>query len=181
MFESYISHASFNIQQIQFRHYKILLPGEPTNWKLHHVSLNATKHFQVEFEVRKGAGSSTGGLSIDDINLSEIECPHVTMQLDDFERNWDASDFGASKYSTRYYSSGGYAYTLAIELYNSSFGLFVKLVSGENDDRLEWPCTERQVTFKMLDQNANIQLQMSKQFSITSDRSTSSNGKSKRT
>ncbi|KAL3059750.1 hypothetical protein OYC64_014363 [Pagothenia borchgrevinki] len=153
------------------------ITGGPTKqWKLHHVSLNATKHFQVEFEVRKGAGSSTGGFSIDDINLSEIECPHVTMQLDDFERNWDASDYGASKHSTRYYSSGGYAYTLAIELYNSSFGLFVQLVSGENDDRLEWPCTERQVTFKMLDQNANIQLQMSKQFSITSDLSTSSNG-----
>ncbi|KAF3839346.1 hypothetical protein F7725_018063 [Dissostichus mawsoni] len=149
----------------------------PTNyWKLHHVSLNATKHFQVEFEVRKGAGSSTGGFSIDDINLSEIECPHVTMQLDEFERNWDASDYGASKYSTRYYSSGGYAYALSIELYDTHFGLFVQLVSGENDDRLEWPCTERQVTFKMLDQNANIQLQMSKQFSITSDLSTSSDG-----
>ncbi|XP_033976394.1 meprin A subunit beta-like [Trematomus bernacchii] len=146
------------------------IDGGPTKqWKLHHVSLNATKHFQVEFEVCKGAGSSTGGFSIDDINLSEIECPHVTMQLDDFERNWDASDYGASKYSTRYYSSGGYAYKLAIELYNSSFGLFVQLVSGENDNWLEWPCTERQVTFKMLDQNANIQLQMSKQFSITSD------------
>ncbi|KAI4811771.1 hypothetical protein KUCAC02_014647 [Chaenocephalus aceratus] len=150
--------------------------GPTKYWKLHHVSLNATKHFQVEFEVRKGAGSSTGGFSIDDINLSEIECPHVTMQLDDFERNWNASDYGASKYSTRYYSSGGYAYALAIELYDTHCGLFVQLVSGENDDRLEWPCTERQVTFKMLDQNANILLQMSKQFSITSDLSTSSNG-----
>ncbi|KAK1906790.1 Meprin A subunit beta [Dissostichus eleginoides] len=44
------------------------ITGGPTKyWKLHHVSLNATKHFQVEFEVRKGAGSSTGGFSIDDI------------------------------------------------------------------------------------------------------------------
>ncbi|XP_033976381.1 meprin A subunit beta-like [Trematomus bernacchii] len=152
------------------------ITGEPTNWKLHHVSLNATKHFQVEFEVRKGAGSSTGGISIDDINLSEIECPHLTMQLDDFEQALNSSSFGTRIYSPRQYSSGGYAYRVGVLLYNSFFGLFVQLVSGENDDRLEWPCTERQVTLKMLDQNANIQLQMSKQFSITSDLSTSSNG-----
>ncbi|KAK5891920.1 hypothetical protein CesoFtcFv8_012349 [Champsocephalus esox] len=153
------------------------IDGEPTNyWKLHHVSLNATKHFQVEFDVRKGTGSSTGGFSIDDINLSEIECPHVTMQLDDFEQTLNYISFGTTIYSPRQYSSGGYAYRVGVLLYNSFFGYFVQLVSGKNDDRLEWPCTERQLTFKMLDQNANIQLQMSKQFSITSDLSTSSNG-----
>ncbi|KAI9523984.1 hypothetical protein NQZ68_020945 [Dissostichus eleginoides] len=153
------------------------ITGEPTNyWKLHHVSLNATKHFQVEFEVHKGAGSSRGGFSIDDINLSEIECPHVTMQLDEFEQTLSSSSFGTTIYRPRQYSSGGYAYRVGVLLYNSYFGLFVQLVSGENDDRLEWPCTERQVTFKMLDQNANIQLQMSKQFSITSDLRTSSDG-----
>ncbi|XP_063735159.1 LOW QUALITY PROTEIN: meprin A subunit beta-like [Eleginops maclovinus] len=146
------------------------ITGEPTShWKLHHVSLDATEHFQVEFQVRKGAGSSTGGFSIDDINLSEIECPHVTLQLDDFEALWSASKYGSNIYSPRQYSSGGYAYRVGVALYNSYFGMFVQLVSGENDDRLEWPCPHRQVTFKMLDQNANIQLQMSKQLSITSD------------
>ncbi|XP_033976679.1 meprin A subunit beta-like isoform X3 [Trematomus bernacchii] len=153
------------------------ITGGPTKqWKLHHVSLNATKHFQVEFEVRKGAGSSTGGFSIDDINLSEIECPHVTLQLDDFEQALNSSSFGTRIYSPRQYSSGGYAYRVGVVLDISFFGLFVQLVSGENDDRLEWPCLQRQVTFKMLDQNANIQLQMSKQFSITSDLNTSSDG-----
>ncbi|KAJ4922791.1 hypothetical protein JOQ06_022778 [Pogonophryne albipinna] len=153
------------------------IDGDSTNyWKLHHVSLNATKHFQVEFDVRKGAGNSTGGFSIDDINLSEIECPHVTMQLDDFEQTLNSSSYGTTIYSPRQYSSGGNAYRVGVLLYNSFIGLFVQLVSGENDDRLEWPCTERQVTFKMLDQNTNIQLQMSNQFSITSDLSTSSNG-----
>ncbi|XP_033976368.1 meprin A subunit beta-like [Trematomus bernacchii] len=150
------------------------ITGEPTkHWKLHHVSLNATKHFQVEFEVCKGAGSSTGGFSIDDINLSEIQCPHVTMQLDDFEQALNSSSLGTTMYSPRQYSSGGYAYRVGVVLYNSFFGLFVQLLSGENDNWLEWPCLQRQVTFKMLDQNANIQLQMSKQFSITSDLSTS--------
>ncbi|XP_063735021.1 meprin A subunit beta-like [Eleginops maclovinus] len=147
--------------------------GGPTkDWKLHHVSLDAAKHFTVEFEARKGAGSSAGGFSIDDFNLSEIECPHVTIQLDDFERNWEASEIEATIYSPRQYSSGGYAYVVQVVLFDKYFGLFVQLVSGKNDDRLEWPCTERQVTFKMLDQNSNIQLQMSKQHSITSDLST---------
>ncbi|KAI3361201.1 hypothetical protein L3Q82_013393 [Scortum barcoo] len=36
------------------------ITGPPTShWKLHHVSLTATKHFQEEFEVRKGDGSYT--------------------------------------------------------------------------------------------------------------------------
>ncbi|XP_069559845.1 meprin A subunit beta-like [Brachyistius frenatus] len=146
------------------------ITGAPTShWKLQHVSLNATKQFQVVFEVRKGAGSSAGGFSIDDINLSEIECPHVTMQINDFEKVLNTSRNGTFMYSPRQYSAGGYAYRVATLLYQTYFGLFVQLVSGDNDDQLEWPCPQRQVTFQMLDQNPNIQLQMSKQRSITSD------------
>ncbi|XP_068591543.1 meprin A subunit beta-like [Cebidichthys violaceus] len=152
------------------------ITGPPTSyWQLKHVSLNATKHFQVEFEVRKGTGNSSGGFSIDDINLSEIKYPHVTMQINDFENFWNTSSYKTTLYSPRQYSSGGYAYRVGIVLARQSFGLFVQLLSGEYDDQLEWPCPQRQVTFKMLDQNPNIQLQMSKKRSITSDLSTSSN------
>ncbi|XP_062279112.1 meprin A subunit beta-like [Scomber scombrus] len=144
--------------------------GPPTShWQLQHVSLNATKHFQVEFEVRKGAGSSVGGFSIDDINLSEIECPHVTLQINDLENHLSNSSLGTSIYSPRQYSRGGYAYRVGIILYKTYVGVFVQLLSGKNDDELQWPCPQRQVTFQMLDQNQNIQLQMSKQRSITSD------------
>lgn len=154
------------------------ITGPPTShWTLQHVSLNATKHFQVEFEVRKGAGSSTGGFSIDDINLSELECPHVTWQINDFEKLLNTSAYGTFIYSPRQYSRGGYAYRVGLILNQASFGMFVQLLSGENDDQLEWPCPHRQVTFQMLDQNPNIQLQMSKQISITSDPTlTSSSG-----
>ncbi|KAM7383200.1 hypothetical protein PAMP_002871 [Pampus punctatissimus] len=146
------------------------ITGTPTShWQLQHVSLTATKRFQVVFEVRKGAGSSAGGFSIDDINLSEIECPHVTWQINDFEERLTTSSFGTTMYSPRQYSRGGYAYRLAIILYETIFGVFVQLLSGKNDDNLEWPCPQRQVTFQMLDQNPNIKLQMSKQISITSD------------
>uniref|UniRef100_A0A3B4U5S9 Metalloendopeptidase n=1 Tax=Seriola dumerili TaxID=41447 RepID=A0A3B4U5S9_SERDU len=146
------------------------LNGSPTaHWQLQHVSLNAIKHFQVEFEARKGAGSSSGGFSIDDINLSEIECPHVTLQINDFERVLNTSKFGHAIYSPRQYSSRGYAYRVALVLYRTYIGLFVQLLSGKYDDKLEWPCPQRQVTFQMLDQTPNIQLHMSKQKSITTD------------
>ncbi|XP_072249989.1 meprin A subunit beta-like [Leuresthes tenuis] len=140
-----------------------------SHWKLQHVSLNATKQFQVVFEVRKGAGSSTGGFSIDDINLSETECPHVTLQIDDFEKLLNTSADGTRIYSPRQYSKEGYAYRIATVLRQTFFGVFVQILSGDFDDQLEFPCLRRQMTFQMLDQNPNIQLQMSKQKSFTTD------------
>lgn len=159
--------------------HKSFAPGQrTTHWQLHHVSLNASTLFQVEFEVRKGAGRSSGGFSIDDINLSETECPHVTLQIDDFERLLNTSDRGTTVTSPRHYSSGGYAYRVGVLLYKTYFGAFVQLLSGNNDTRLTWPCVNRQATFQLLDQNPNIRLQMSLQRSITSDRETDSDGKS---
>uniref|UniRef100_A0A3B4GDV0 Metalloendopeptidase n=1 Tax=Pundamilia nyererei TaxID=303518 RepID=A0A3B4GDV0_9CICH len=149
---------------------KILPPGLPTShWTLHHVPLNATKQFQVEFEVRKGAGNSTGGFSIDDINLSELECPDGTWQINDFERFWNSTHTPALIYSPRQYSSEGYAYRVALYLRQTDFGAYVQLVSGVYDDQLQWPCPQRQFTVQMVDQNPNIQLQMSRQMSLTTD------------
>ncbi|KAL3980478.1 zinc finger protein ZFPM2 [Sarotherodon galilaeus] len=128
------------------------ITGPPTShWTLHHVPLNATKQFQVEFEVRKGAGNSAGGFSIDDINLSELDTHTPTLI-----------------YSPRQYSSEGYAYRVALNLNQTYFGVFVQLVSGVYDDQLQWPCPQRQFTVQMVDQNPNIQLQMSRQMSLTS-------------
>ncbi|KAE8289041.1 Meprin A subunit beta [Larimichthys crocea] len=153
------------------------ITGSPKSyWQLHHVSLNATKHFQVVFESRKGAGSSSGGFSIDDINLSETECPHLTMQINDFGNLFNTSGNARIIYSSRQYSRGGYAYRIGIVLDKSFFGLFVQLLSGKYDDQLEWPCVNRQVTFQMVDQNPNIQQQMSKQRSITTDLRQFNNG-----
>lgn len=121
------------------------------------------------FEVRKGSGSSSGGFSIDDINLSETRCPDFTMQIDNFESVVQTSKFNTAVYSPQLYSAGGYSYRVGILLKTSYFGLFVQLMSGENDERLEWPCPQRQIIFTMLDQNSNIQQHMSKQRSITSD------------
>lgn len=46
-------------------------PGPPPHWQLHHIPLNATSRFQVEFEVSIGAGNSSGGIQADDIDLFE--------------------------------------------------------------------------------------------------------------
>lgn len=147
-------------------------------WHIRHVSLNATKPFQVVFEVRKGSGGSSGGFSIDDINLSETRCPDFTMQLDHFESLVQNTTFNTAVYSPRLYSPGGYSYRVGILLQISHFGLFVQMLAGENDDGLEWPLPQRQVTFTMMDQTSNIQQHMSKQRSSTSDLSLSTtNGK----
>ncbi|KAL3980481.1 squalene monooxygenase [Sarotherodon galilaeus] len=146
------------------------ITGPPTShWTLHHVPLNATKQFQVEFGVHKGAANSTGGFSIDDINLSELECPDGTWQINDFERLLKTTDTPSLIYSPRQYSSEGYAYRVALYLFQNYFGIYVQLVSGVYDDQLQWPCQQRQFTVQMVDQNPNIQLQMSKQMSITTD------------
>ncbi|XP_054902989.1 meprin A subunit beta-like [Poeciliopsis prolifica] len=148
------------------------ITGEPTShWKLHHVSLNATKNFQVVFEAQKGAGNSRGGFSIDDINLSETECPHVTLQIDDLQRRLITSSFGTPIYSPRQYSKEGYAYRIVVILYKIFIGMYVEMLSGDNDDQLKWPCLQKQITFQMLDQTPNMKMQMSKQWSAVSHES----------
>ncbi|XP_067305559.1 meprin A subunit beta-like [Pseudorasbora parva] len=146
------------------------LPGN--YWKLHHVSLNANKTFQVVFEGRKGAGNSSGGFSVDDINISETECPH-TWQIRNF-----STEESSTYYSPLYYSSDGYRFQAGLEVNQDDLFGYVRLVSGEYDDRLQWPCPWRQITLQMLDQNPHIQKRMSLEESITTDpASVSSNGR----
>ncbi|KAJ8388859.1 hypothetical protein AAFF_G00126150 [Aldrovandia affinis] len=135
-------------------------------WQLLHVPLNATKIFQVEFEGQKGEGNSSGGFSVDDINLSETECPHQTFQIRNVEQLIAST---TSLYSPRYYSRDGYGYQMWANLKPNHTEVFVRLVSGENDDRLQWPCPWRQITIAIMDQNPDIQQRMSRQMSYTTD------------
>uniref|UniRef100_A0A671QA05 Metalloendopeptidase n=1 Tax=Sinocyclocheilus anshuiensis TaxID=1608454 RepID=A0A671QA05_9TELE len=137
-------------------------------WKLHHVPLHANKTFQVVFEARKGAGNSSGGFSLDDINISETECPH-TWQIRDFEKVLNNSVFGTWMYSPLYYSSDGYRFQAGLSVYQNYLSIYVRLVSGVYDDQLQWPCPWRQITFQMLDQNPHLQKRMSSEKSFTSD------------
>ncbi|XP_063055914.1 meprin A subunit beta-like [Engraulis encrasicolus] len=148
------------------------IKGSPADyWQLHHVPLDASKTFQVEFEGRKGSGSSSGGFSVDDINLSETECPHHTWHGRDFERLLKASRNVTVLASPAYYSHEGYRYKLSLVFPQDYLFVFVRLVSGVHDARLKWPCHQRQVTITVLDQNPHMQRRMSKQKSITSNAS----------
>ncbi len=132
------------------------------------MPLNANKTFKVVFEARKGAGNSRGGFSLDDINISETECPH-TWQIRDFEKILNNSVSGTWMYSPLYYSSDGYRFQAILILYQNYLSIYVRLVSGVYDDQLQWPCPWRQITFQMLDQNPHIQKRMSSEKSFTTD------------
>ncbi|KAI7789686.1 meprin A subunit beta-like isoform X2 [Triplophysa rosa] len=145
------------------------ITGRPNKyWQLHHVPLNANKTFQVLFETSKGAGNSSGGFSLDDINISQTECPHI-WQIRDFEKLMNDTPTGSEIYSPLYYSSDGYRYQVFLRNDVTYFSTYVRLVSGEFDDQLQWPCPWRQVTFQVLDQNPHMQRRMSYEKSITTD------------
>ena len=129
------------------------------------MSLNANKTFQVVFEARKGAGNSRGGFSLDDINISETECP-LTWQIKGYKFSIRES---STHYSPLYYSSDGYRFQAALVNQNNYLFMYVRLVSGAYDDQLQWPCPWRQITVQILDQNPHIQKRMSFEQSITTD------------
>ncbi|XP_026172940.1 meprin A subunit beta-like [Mastacembelus armatus] len=144
--------------------------GPPTShWHLHHIPLNATRSFQVEFEVRKGPGNSSGGVSIDDINLFEMECPHHVWHIPNFDQFLINSSVGTDLLSPRFLTRQSYGVQILLHLYADHFGVFFRLVSTDHDDELQWPCERKQITISLLDQSHHIQLRMSKQISITTD------------
>ncbi|XDV26172.1 hypothetical protein PO909_029948, partial [Leuciscus waleckii] len=144
-------------------------------WKLHHVPLNANTSFQVVFEGRKGAGNSSGGFSLDDINVSETECP-LTWQIRDFEKQLKHGS-GVLTMPLSYFSDG-YRFLARLNVDRNDLSIFVQLVSGAYDDELQWPCPWRQITVQILDQNPHKQKRMSFEQSITTDPDLTYNGDS---
>ncbi|KAG7457248.1 meprin A subunit beta-like, partial [Solea senegalensis] len=138
------------------------------HWRLHYVTLTATKDFQVEFEIVKGAGISSGGFSIDDINLSETECPHGVMQLNDVVKTFNTTT-AQFIFGPKQYTQVGYAYRIVVAGYDEFVGMGIQLVSGKYDDQLEWPCPYRQVVLQIVDQTPDLQLHMSKELTFTTD------------
>uniref|UniRef100_A0A8D2J3P9 Meprin A subunit n=1 Tax=Varanus komodoensis TaxID=61221 RepID=A0A8D2J3P9_VARKO len=150
-----------------------VIQGAPVNyWELHHISLNAKNKFRVVFEGVKESTSSNGGLSIDDINLSETLCPHHIWHIQNFSQLL-ASGMAERLYSPPFYSPKGYAYQIALDVNSSSnpfnLGIYFHLITGANDNLLQWPCPWQQVTMVLLDQHPDISQRMSNQKSITTD------------
>ncbi|KAM9387415.1 meprin A subunit beta [Phaethornis superciliosus] len=153
------------------------LKGSPvTYWQLHHVSLNATGKFRVVFQGVRGSGLSKGGLSIDDINLSETQCPHHVWDIRNFTHLLNTSPAGSAGriYSPPFYSSEGYAFQVGLDVNGTAdnpfnLAIYLHLISGANDNQLQWPCAWQQVTMILLDQHPDIRRRMSNQRSITTD------------
>lgn len=138
------------------------------SWQLYYVTLQVTEKFRVAFEGVRGPGSSLGGLSIDDINLSETRCPHHIWRIQNFTQLLGSQN--AEIRSPPYYSPKGYAYQIYLNLNSSTnVGIYFHLISGANDDQLQWPCPWQQATMTLLDQNPDIRQRMSNQRSITTD------------
>nr|XP_014348792.1 PREDICTED: LOW QUALITY PROTEIN: meprin A subunit beta [Latimeria chalumnae] len=145
-------------------------------WQLHHFSLNVTNKFRVVFEGKKGAGTSGGGLSIDDINLSETQCPGHIWHIRNFTQLLNTSSSGTDGkiYSPRFQSSEGYEFQIGLyingtERNPSALAIYFYLTSGKNDDQLQWPCPWKQVTMMLMDQHPDIRHRMSHQRSVTTN------------
>ncbi|XP_077208632.1 meprin A subunit beta [Paroedura picta] len=151
------------------------IQGSPEDyWQLYHVPLNATTKFRVVFEGIKGSSVSNGGLSIDDINLSETQCPHHVWHIRNFTQLLSSSPAGeaGALYSPPFYSTQGYAFQIALHVNSTSpfnLGIYLHLISGANDNNLPWPCAWQQATMVLLDQNPDIRQRMSNQRSVTTD------------
>ncbi|KFV11911.1 Meprin A subunit beta, partial [Tauraco erythrolophus] len=153
------------------------IKGSPASyWQLHHVSLNVTSKFRVVFQGVRGSGLSNGGLSIDDINLSETQCPHHVWHIRNFTYLLDTSPAGTGGriYSPPFYSSTGYAFQISLYVNGTAdnpfyLAMYLYLISGANDDQLEWPCAWQQGTVILLDQHPDVRRRMSNQRSVTTD------------
>ncbi|XP_054250637.1 meprin A subunit beta [Indicator indicator] len=153
------------------------IKGSPANyWQLHHVSLNVTSKSRVVFQGVKGGGLSNGGLSIDDINLSETQCPHHVWHIRNFTHLLNTSPAGQEGriYSPPFYSTKGYAFQVSLYVNGTAdspfnLAIYLHLISGANDDHLQWPCAWQQGTMILLDQHPDIRQRMSNQRSVTTD------------
>ncbi|XP_051781597.1 meprin A subunit alpha-like [Erpetoichthys calabaricus] len=143
------------------------------SWKIAHVQLNASSKFRYAFQgVKKDPENSQGGIFIDDISLAETRCPRGVWQIPKFSKLLQTTKIGDYIQSPRFYSPEGYGY--GIQLLPHSYelnytGAFFHLTSGENDDNLQWPAANRQVTITVLDQNPDIKLRISPSRSFTTD------------
>ncbi|XP_057190691.1 meprin A subunit beta, partial [Triplophysa rosa] len=144
-------------------------------WQLHHVSLNVSSKFRVVFEGTQGTGS-TGGLSLDDINLSETTCPEHIWRITDFKSVLENTPLGTAIYSPRFKTKDGYTFQMGLYPkgttgYQGELGAYAHLTSGDeaDDESLIWPARWNQITMMLMDQNADIRRRMSNQRSVTTD------------
>nr|XP_021385435.1 meprin A subunit alpha [Lonchura striata domestica] len=144
-----------------------------SNWKIAHVTLNAQKKFRYLFQGLKGnPSSSSGGIAIDDVTLTETPCPMAVWVIRNFSKILENSSISIVE-SPRFYSPEGYGFGISVfpNYQNSSYArVAFHLCSGENDAVLEWPALNRQVTLTVLDQDPDVLKRMSSSKSFTTSK-----------
>lgn len=144
-------------------------------WQLHHVSLDVKTKFRVVFEgTKEGSGPTEGGLSLDDINLSETTCPEFIWRVRNFTQVMENTPNNQSIFSPPFKSKEGYTFQMELypsgtDKYPDQLGAFAHLVAREGDAGQDWPCPWKQMTMMLMDQHPHIQKRMSNQRSVTTD------------
>ncbi|CAH7219721.1 Mep1a [Phodopus roborovskii] len=147
------------------------------NWKIAHVTLTEEKKFRYFFQGTKGdPDNSGGGISLDDITLTETPCPKGVWTIRNISQVFANTVKGDTLLSPRFYSSEGYG--LGLTLYPNGridsdpgyLGLAFHLYSGKNDGILEWPVENRQAIMTILDQDPDVRKRMSLSMMFTTSK-----------
>lgn len=146
-------------------------------WKIAHVPMEVDVKFRYAFQaVRGDPTTSTGGIYIDDISLTETRCPSSVWRIQNFSKIMETAERGDTMDSPIYYSPEGYAYGVRVmplsthtDYTGNYTGLYFFLASGENDAVMQWPAVNRQATLVVIDQDPDIKLRMSTARSLTTD------------
>uniref|UniRef100_A0A3Q3LHA7 Meprin A subunit n=1 Tax=Mastacembelus armatus TaxID=205130 RepID=A0A3Q3LHA7_9TELE len=147
-------------------------------WKIAHVTLKVTKKFRYFFQGIRGSSSSSGGILIDDITLTETICPKAVWQIHNFTGLLASTPVGSSVTSKCFINSEGYSFGVSVypngkeDAYPDYIGVGLHLCSGENDAVMQWPAQNRQATIVAMDQDPDVKLRMSSTRSFTTDTDT---------
>lgn len=152
------------------------IDGPPQElWQLHHVSLDVKGKFRVVFQgTKEGPGPAVGGLSLDDINLSETTCPEFIWRVKNFSHIMDTTPENVAIYSPPFTSKEGYTFQMKLypsgkKGYPGELSAYANLVAREGNTGEKWPCPWKQITMMLMDQHPHIQRRMSNQRSVTTD------------
>ncbi|XP_015743316.1 meprin A subunit alpha [Python bivittatus] len=153
-------------------------------WNLANIPFNSRTKFRYAFQGLKGdPNNSNGGIHIDDVTLTETQCPTNIWQIRNFTSLVKSSSKGDDLPSPIFYNSEGYCFVLSLYPHGPPgssgdyLGIMFSLCSGQNDGALEWPAANRQVTFTIVDQDPDITQRMSASRSFVTDPNQRYNGK----
>lgn len=159
----------------KLQHFKSITGGETGVWNLHHVNINVVNKARVIFDGVRGKQPSSGGFSLDDINLSSTKCPHHVWPVRDINNILENTPAGEKIDGPRFLSpTTGYSFQIRLQPNGSVYfpghmGVSFHLTSGPNDHNLNWPCPWHQVTMTLMDQQPDIRQRMNQHQIFTTD------------